>query len=589
MADGLASLRQTSFAAGMWRATARNLMDERSAWLMRNLLLDDDGVPYLRGGVEFKSEATDGTSFATGLTWVWDGYLVPGQRTIVASQSAIGLLDADDVGITKIADVGLPNPPSHAIVGGLLVIGRAQGAKLYGGSRMTSNVNTTVTVANGSAVVSGSGMGSVDAGALMRVDGGRVYVVKSVQSAAQVTLNETYTEGPQTGPAVFSALADAGTLYRSAELYETVADRLISLNRDEIRFSNGRNDDTGAPQPYRFGENDVQRITDGGVLLGAAELRGVLLAFATNGVWGVYNLDRDLIDAVGNPQQRVERISHDLILWGHAGIAARDNALVVPATDGLWLMDGASAPERLSRSITPYWIDLVRRGYRPGRAMVFRGHYLLPVLDVGNAVREFLVCRLDRAMSTDIGTVYPWTTLRGMGAQVSALAVRGNSLELLGADVVSGTGRARVTSMGRMFGPDRVRLTDADGSSLEVKLITRDAQTGPGNTNLVRGFELDYDLVDGTDITGYVSTTVDVNSTPQWGTMVWGAFTWTSAEDAEFDTLTGAAATEPTKPKRWRFNRRGRLVRYKLTASEACAKLRLRATRSLIRQSAKDS
>jgi hypothetical protein len=88
------------------------------------------------------------------------------------------------------------------------------------------------------------------------------------------------------------------------------------------------------------------------------------------------------------------------------------------------LLDGTSAPVLLSRSITPLLQDHMAQGRQPGSGAVYRNHYLLPILDAAGAVTEMLVCRLDRAANTRLGTVFPWVRWTGYAGELAALATR---------------------------------------------------------------------------------------------------------------------------------------------------------------------
>lgn len=576
----------------MWRATARHLIDPRGAYDLTNLLLDDDGSLYKRGGSVYKSAAALGTS----LRWIWDGYLAGGQRTVFASASKFGVLDVDDSTVIDLAGGGLTSPTKAVVLGGMLFIG---GGVVYGGSRKTADYSTgTVTVTNGSKTVTGAGTSwsaNADAGMLLRVAGAGPYLpVASVDSNTQVTLLDPYPGTTAAGAAY--GLTRFGTAAQVSSSYATVADRLVALQGNKILFSNGRLKATGQTQPFTFTATDYHELALGAQGLGAEGLRDQLLVFATSGLWVVNRMAYDLTDSSGAVLQSLQRITSDVVLWSQEGIVAWNNALIVPCVDGVWRVDGVSAPVRLSRSIATLYVGYVRAGYKTGLGAVYRNHYILPILDAANLLIDLLVCRLDRPIETRVGTVWPWTRLAGHGAQSAGMAVRVGTTSrqptLLSAGLPSS---ARVTDVSGFFEPTAANKNDADNSTPQDIWVTRDYPTSSLlNVNQVRKIRLRAELIDAaTDNPSlqayYSSGATPTTSGAYWGSAFWGSGTWSGAIETEFAQLTGTAPEDDGRdPFPWPVEKRARFVRFRIQSSGPSARLTYRSLELFVRPSQKD-
>lgn len=583
----LSWLAQRDFAAGAVRSTARHLIPESGVYSVENGLLDEDGSIYRRGGTEYLSNA----AFGTGLRWVWDGFFPVGQRTLFASSSAFGVLAADGVTPILVSGAeGLAAPVRAAQVGGMLFI---PPGRVYAGSRKVGpyiTIGTTIAVTQGSTTVTGTGTtwqaSGVDAGMLL-YDRGRYYVVDAVVSDTSLRLR-TAVEGA-TAAGLSYLLETVGTpqpavpnvpdSFPAAEYYATVAERLIAVNGTRIAFSQGRSS-TGVLRPQSFVATDYHELPEGSLALGAASVGDRLLVFATDGVWAINNMTFDLTDAAGNVQQSMQPTAQDVVLWGAAGIAEYRGALVVPGLDGVYLVDGASEPVELSRSITPLLSEHVRLGRKPGGAVVFRNHYFLPVLDSANVVVDLLVCRLDRPVRVRGQTFFPWSWLRGHAMLTAALTQRVSTTnvrqpELLGA----GSGSdARVLKLTSMFAPSAARKSDADGTAHSLVVETRDYPTGGGNTNTVRRLRVRYGLEDaGTD-----NPTVSASYTREGGSAVSlaGAAPETSNPESPVPETSGYYT--------WLLQSSTRYVRVRLQSAAPAARLILRSIEIAVRPSGKD-
>lgn len=593
MGAGLAQIQQQDFSAGMFRSVARHLIPPSGAYDLVNLLLDDDGSLYRRGGSQFLAAPSFDASI---LRWIADMRLTAGERTIVASSSDFGVLDATDSAIVNLGGAGLPLPTGSAVLGGALFIA---GGVMYGGSRMAADYSTgTVAVTNGSTTVTGTGTRwatSADAGMIFTRTGGEAYVVRSVDSDTTLTLDRPFLGATASGQAY--TLTRLGTPTVRAPVYAAGGDRLITCNGSEIRPSKGRDPATGGLQYNTFDPTDVMTLPDGVEILGAAMVRDLLLVFATEGVWAVTNIAMELTDDYGNVQRRLDKVSGDVVLWGQSGIASWGNGLVVPTVDGVALMDGISPPTPIGRPITPMIAEYVRLGYQPGGAFVYRNHYFLPVLDASANVIDLLVCRLDRGVNTRIGVVFPWTRLAGHGGTVTALARRAGGAGSARSPRLLAAGDAgRVVELTRLFTPDADVKLDADGTIHLPVLDTLDYETGggAGNRNTVRRLRVRYELrdadTDNPEMTGYYSVGEEQPGTPHWGEVTWGRFSWTSPEAAEFVLLSSRAPESVGRdPFTWLFAAHTRYIRARLTCTDPAARFVIRSLTWGILQSAKDA
>jgi hypothetical protein len=138
-------------------------------------------------------------------------------------------------------------------------------------------------------------------------------------------------------------------------------------------------------------------------------------------VYAVSNMAYNLADVSGNPQQRVELVNADLIVWGHEGIAPWSGALVVPARDGIWLFDSvSSAAEDQPADRRPVPV-VCERGLQAGGGGGLQRPLLPADPERSNVWQDTLVCRLTQTRS---GPPFAWSRLRGADAQVAGYAER---------------------------------------------------------------------------------------------------------------------------------------------------------------------
>lgn len=465
MAGDTSLVAQTDFSAGAFQGPARHLIPRNGLAECRNGLVDESGSVYKRGGAQLLSTADSGGGGRLPHT-LFDGYLSAGRRTLFADASNLFVLDGADAPVT-LPGGGLNGPKGVVVIGGCLIVA----GKVYAGSLKLANYATgTISTTNGSAVITGAGTTwntLVDAGMLLAIGSERLYVVKSVDSTTQITLTEAY-EGTTAGGKAY-ALQPVGALpaAQTSDIYAVSGDRLVVVSGNVITFSNGRSPGGSGLPPagqlrwQTFTATDRWQVPDGAQGLGAAALGETVFVFTTSGVYALANLAYDLTDTAGNLQQRLTHVNPELILWGgNAGIAAWNDRLVVPATEGIWLMGGSGAAQLLSLSIPARIRNHVALANVPGAVAVYRGHLIVPVVTPVNGWADLMVCRLDRPVETDEGKVFPWTWHDGYGAQVGAVAVRraqGDRPRLLG------TGQAAAAPGS---GPSGVNFTQIAGGGL---------------------------------------------------------------------------------------------------------------------------
>src|SRR5690606_30034614 len=135
--------------------------------------------------------------------------------------------------------------------------------------------------------------------------------------------------------------------------------RLLVWDGAVLRFS-------GVNAPHSWGEFDFHEVPGEGII-GVGVIQQEALIFTDQGTWTLSNLAYNIVDAQGTPQHRLAILSRDLILWHGAGLASWDQALVVPAIDAIWVLDGVSSPLQLTKSVEQRYRTHVKRGHVPGK------------------------------------------------------------------------------------------------------------------------------------------------------------------------------------------------------------------------------
>lgn len=566
----------------MVRDVAPHLIPQNGVYdIVNGLNGEDDGSIFQRGGNDYYSDA----DFGTGLRHIWTGHLTPGERIFFASGDDFGVLSGTTPVI--LGSDGLDRAAVCTEISGLLFIG---GGYIYGGSLKAASYNTgTVTMTNGSRTVTGSGTTwttNVDAGMLIQRGNERLYVVASVDSNTQITLTEAY-EGVTGAGVSYTAnniyKITTADPYVASDTYAVSTARLFWHDSRNVYFTPLR---TTAPQenPHTFSATDYHTVPDGVRIVGIASIGQLILVFTTGGVWRLSGLAYNIVDAAtGDPQHTFELLSRDYILAYPAGIASWEQYLIVPCTDGIYLIDGTSSPVRLSKHIDPLWQEYVRLGYFTGNAAVYRSRYFLPILS-SNAVKDVLVCRLDRGASDRRRRVtFPWSRLKNSGAEIAGYAVKNaadpRQPKLLGAEYGDSS---YITDCTGYFKPSAANKQDADGTTPEFEITFRDFETGGLTINTLRWVRLGYELVADTGddphlILDYASG-IRRDDAPRWGDPAgeWGVgfgpsgtSPWAALASGEFSPVMRAnvrdyAPPATITPHRFRLNKRLRYARLKL-------------------------
>jgi hypothetical protein len=599
---------QDDFSSGANGDVAAHLIDDTAAYDFVDTVLDDDGSAYKRGGTTaFSANAMTGSG-----RFILDAVLNVGRRTIVADEAKTYVLDSDDTTLINLdATTGMPYPKQTTTMSGLVFIG---GGAITAGAR-SSTTHTTgaqVTVTNLSQTVTRSGgswSGIVVPGHLMKIGTGRVYEVQSVESATSLTLRDAYqgiSASSQT--AVFHPIYRVvnGDPYNSAQYVAVCQNRVLWGSGRIVRFSNIGN-------PHVTGANDYHELPTGAQICGLADLGGTAIVFTTDGIWTIDGLAYDIVDSAGNGQHQVRRLSEAIVLAGAAGIAGHEQQLIVPASDGIFLLDGVSSPTRISRGIERRYKAWIKWGARLGQAAVYRGHYLLPIVAPTGAVRDLLVCRLDRPVRTRFNRPsWPWVRFAGDGGLTPAFTVRHGdgqlAPKLLGCQGRTGS---KIVECSDFFNASSPNYSDADGTNHAPQITTRDYETGEMTENAVRSARLRYELTGSSgklkvewskggpaaDVAGYG------NPLRLWGDIdaEWGdvAGFWVSGfgpadpdivvaagDPAVFTELSPSpGASDGIKPVKCRINRRARYSRLRITCSGTVDTFRFRSLEIFTRPS----
>lgn len=489
---------QEDFSAGMNRDAAPHLIDKHGAYDLLDIVLDDDGSAYRRGGTVAHSANT----LDERGTFIFDGVLRAGRRTIVMNKSSTYVLDEDDETLVKIDTYGMTRPGRAAVMNGL-VFGPGGWVTAGVRSSVTHTTAANVSVTSESATVtrsSGSWSGQIEAGHLMRIGTDRVYEVKTVASGTSLTLMEPYQgASDSTATAVFRPVVWGDGDYGGEAHVAVCSNRLVYAAKTRVRFSVIGN-------PHKFETFDYHELPTGAEISGLAELGGTLIVFTTDGIWTVDNLAYNIVDANGNGQHTIRRLSEDIILAGTAGVAGYSQTLIVPASDGIWLLDGVSSPERISQGVERPYKAWLKWGARIGQAVVYAGHYLLPLVSPAGTVKELLVCRISRPVKSRWrGKSWPWSRFQGDAAAPAFAARHGAdqlSPHLL---AVQDQVAAKVVDCSQLFIPDADHKKDADGSAPVAQIITRDYGSGNLTVNAVRALGLRFEIRGGTSPTVKVS------------------------------------------------------------------------------------
>lgn len=381
-----------------------------------------------------------------------------------------------------------------------------------------------------------------------------------------------------------TSVGSVAAAVKESPYFAIVANRLIAAKGTRVSFSK-------VDTPGTFEATDYHELPGGVEILGLAGGRDALVVFTTNGIWVISGLSQELTDAEGNVQHRLDHYAGDLVLWGASGVAAWEDALIVPGTEAVWQIKRGVTSEQIgsfsqiSQPIVDLYQEYVRSGYSPGQATVFRSHYILPIIGSGRVI-DTLVCRLDMPIK---GGGAPWTRMSGYGAALGALETRVSASSSREPQLLGGTygTDSRVLNLS-YFHQSEDTETDADGSTPEWSLTTRSYLTGSNVANTVRSLRVRYQLSSqpqGATISLSVTSDVPPPGAAVWGRVVWGAFTWATGGGASSEPLAGAApeSVDASQPYRWRFARKRRVIRFTLTCKDPSARLAIKSLELFIR------
>lgn len=562
-------VEQRSFGGGIFRsprAPAGHVYDAINA------LVDDNGVDlYKRGGTVYESVA-DSPGNIQGLadvettparTMLWDtarlAILVAGSPVSIQTAGAGNALPRiysrthGSEGIVFWPSSTLSFPNDSAFVA---YAGSAKSANWVAGG----GNNTTFTAGSPTATIVGGYLANVDAGMIVYAPaavGQQVAVVKSVDSNTQITLTRPWTGSTGAVSASYMVAIAAAAAVTNPGGYIAVVPgpRLLVGQGTVLGFSNIGN-------PFQFDATDYHVLPAATGIRGLDAIGSNGVVFTTGGIWTISNLDLDLTDAAGNPQQRLERVEESIVLWADQGIARWSDSLVVPALDDIYLFSLDSAPVPISEGIRPLYREYVKAGYTLGTATLQRGHYYLPITHLNGWV-DTLVCRLDlrsrdrRALDR---RAVAWTRAKD-GMECMTFASRSNDTDqpqrLLGAK------GQRVLDLTDTVGGSAV--VDHDGTAHQMDVTTNDLE--PPTESTLQRVRLAYEKTS-SGLGGKIGASYEVGD-PGSG----------------FTTLAGDASLDGAETKTWPVVKRGRRFRLRLLTSGSLSAARIRSLSWFVRDS----
>lgn len=521
---GLDELTQASWAGGICRAVARHLIPADAAYDIRDGLLDDDGNVYQRGPT---ARLTSG-QLGTALSALWEAQFSVGRRMIGVATTALGVVNAAGTawltylssGATSLSGGGLAAQIGEAMFFCFQTSLPQNVFMIYGGSLKTAAYSTgTVSFTAGSAIVTGAGtawLANVDAGMVIRNNNSTMFgIVKSVDSNTQVTLSSPW--GGSTVGASNYALEPFSSPGLTAQAVAAVSGRFLYAEGRRVRLSNAIDQNTGASRPYTFDADDFHEFPAD--VVGMTTLRDTVFVFTKAGIWSISNVGLPIVDAFGNPQHRVQKVSGDVVLRSPGGLAPWRDSLVVCAVGGVYILDSAGGLELVSRSIGPLWATHIAAGDLVWQAMTFRDHVFVPI---GG---EVLVGRLDRRTDTPVGKSAPWTRFsQGEASVAAAFAVQdpyGTPKLVAGAPSISGylldlTGVFRPNTLPAATGG----LLDGNAAPVGMVVETREYVVDAGALATVRDVALEYESTDGTlAVSAAVGQRATPTSTPTYSAL----------------------------------------------------------------------
>lgn len=554
-----------------------------SVYDLVNGFVNADRQIYRRGGSAYQSNGNAGST----LLGIATPQLPVGNRTIAWGAADLYVLDSDDA--TTIAINGeTPRPLSRpAGLNGLVAFPAASGgyAFLYGGSRKINNYSTgTVSATNGSATVTGVGSSwsaNVAPGMIFTAVGGNngFGVVLTVDSNTQITLTAPWSGTTVAGAAysldvkllagnpTVSGYAGTDAVYVAAVGTDA---RLLIAVKQRIYFSDRGN-------PFVLDDETYHEIPAGIAITGATAIGDTAVIFTTGGAWAISNMSLDPVDAYGNIQHQVAQIN-EIALWGDPGVAVWNGMLVVPAVDDVYLMPLNDRPQPITGGrgnefddgIRVLYRSYVAAGYTPGTAAVHRGHLFLPIVN-GTTLVDVLVCNL--------ASGFIWSRIAGHAASIAyaqRISASSRTPRLLAVSA------QRFTNVTGMFDPTSSNALEADGTTSDCVITTRDFPTGGNQQGFVQRARVRYELTDDGSGATTAPTVALAYSSDQDG----GIFT-TLTEKGEQGGAAGGLVSAGDKYNWWLVGKRRERLRFRITVSGACASFVLRSIELLLRPTGK--
>jgi hypothetical protein len=564
--SGLQSIAQDDFSAGMVRQVEGQRIPLSGAYDIVDGLLDDDQAVYRRGGSAYKSSAAP-----AALVGLADVSVFGGARTLgwtALPDMGLYVLDTDDLTPFEVAGAArLAFYARPALVGGSVAFPSVAGTDytLYAGSRKTANYSTgTATYTADSRTVTGVGtswLANVDKGMFFVVSLTGWGLVDSVNSDTSLTLRDPWSDVTGTSAYQLGRTTQPNTPADGPNYVASAGQRLLMTAGSRVYFSARAN-------PRFFTDTtDYHEIPGGAACIGIEGLGNTGVVFTTGGVWAITNMAYDLTDAFGNPQQAVEKVN-ELILWGDPGIAQWRGSIVVPAIDDVYLMGLGAAPVPISTAIRPLYREYVQAGYKPGTAAIHRSHFLLPIINAADEWVDTLVCRLDAVSSR--GELRPsWTRWANHAANSVAFAQRVGSTNR--EPKLFGLSDTRITDLSDCFVPAAANKNEADGTTHNLTIITRDFTTRRTGMTVWKYLRARYELTDAAS--DNPTLTLEYQLGPPSGS-------WTLVSG-------NAPESDGTDDYEWTPGERAQAIRFRIKSSGPAAKAVLRSLEVYYRQSGK--
>lgn len=552
----LNSTLQDDFSAGIVRSVEGQRIPRNGVYDCVNGLLDDDLGIYRRGGSSYESTANAGSA----LVGLADVQLAGVNRTLMWSAGNIYRLD-DSFGVVtgptpsypQALSRGVPYKGAYAFLDATGTVSSSNLILALWGGATIANYNTgTTTLTQGSADVSGAGtswVGNVEPGMMVLTNLG-FGVVKTVVSNTSLRLVDPWPDATVSGVLTWTRRQSVTLPPRPAD-----ARSYITAIAGRLLVGYGGRLDLSLRDTPSFPSDEFHQFP--ATITGLDAIRDSAVVFTTSGVWAVSNVAYDLTDAYGNPQQRVEQVSKNIILWDDSGVAAYRSALVVPALDDVYLLDLAGTEVALSGAIRPLYRSYVKAGYRPGTAAVHNNHYFLPIVN-GTTWVDTLVCRLD-------GERPAWTRWADHGGSIAyaqrvGAATRTPELLCLQSE--------RVVDLTNAFSPAAANKNDADGTSHVLTVVTRDYAARAQVKSLWKYLRARFELTDaGSD--NPTLTAEYANGPP-------ATESWTS--------MGSWSEGDGTEPSRLGVGRRTQSIRFRIKTSGASSKAVLRSLEVMFRE-----